>query len=68
MFQSYCTNGFLFDEDVGRCVPEEVCGIVDDAVSESVSLSKSKCDGVEDGISKGIGLCLSEYYVCKKVS
>ncbi|CAG9529938.1 unnamed protein product [Cercopithifilaria johnstoni] len=64
--KSYCTNGYLFDEDVGRCVPAEVCGIVDDAVAESGSLAKEKCDGIEDGVSKGIGLCLSEYYVCKK--
>lgn len=58
----------MFDEDVGRCVPAEVCGIVGDAVAESVSLEKEKCDGVDDGVSKAIGPCLSEYYVCKKVS
>ncbi|KAL3981484.1 Chitin binding Peritrophin-A domain family protein [Acanthocheilonema viteae] len=64
--KSYCTNGYLFDGDVGRCVPAEVCGIVDDAIGESMSLAKEKCDDTIDGISKGIGLCLSEYYVCKK--
>lgn len=68
MFQSYCTNGYLFDEDIGRCVPAEVCGIIDDAVVKSVSSAKEICDGVEDGTSKRIGPCLSEYYVCKKVS
>ncbi|VIO85929.1 Chitin binding Peritrophin-A domain containing protein [Brugia malayi] len=64
--KSYCISDYLFDEDVGRCVPAEVCGMVGDAIAESVSLTKEKCDGVEDGTSKGIGLCLSEYYVCKK--
>ncbi|EFO24026.1 hypothetical protein LOAG_04466 [Loa loa] len=64
--KSYCINGYMFDEDVGRCVPAEVCGIIGGAVAESVSLTKEKCDGVEDNISKGIGPCLSEYYVCKK--
>uniref|UniRef100_A0A0R3RYE3 Chitin-binding type-2 domain-containing protein n=1 Tax=Elaeophora elaphi TaxID=1147741 RepID=A0A0R3RYE3_9BILA len=64
--KSYCTDGYLFDEDVGRCVPAGVCGIVDDAVAESVSLAKGKCIDIQDGISKGIGPCLNEYYVCKK--
>ncbi|KAM3727042.1 Chitin-binding domain protein [Dirofilaria immitis] len=63
LHKSYCTNSYLFDEVVGRCVPAEICGAV---VPESISLAKGECDGIEDGVSKGIGPCLSQYYVCKK--
>lgn len=65
MFQLYCTNNYLFDEVVGRCVPAKVCGAV---IPETMSVGKKKCDDVEDGVSRGIGPCLNQYYVCKKVS
>ncbi|VDK72338.1 unnamed protein product, partial [Onchocerca ochengi] len=59
----YCTNNYLFDEVVGRCVPAKVCGAV---IPETMSVGKKKCDDVEDGVSRGIGPCLNQYYVCKK--
>lgn len=67
-FQSFCTSGYLFDEDVGRCVPAAVCGTVGDAVADSMSLAKGMCDGIQDGVAMGSGTCLNYYYVCMKVS
>uniref|UniRef100_A0A183E5W8 Chitin-binding type-2 domain-containing protein n=1 Tax=Gongylonema pulchrum TaxID=637853 RepID=A0A183E5W8_9BILA len=59
-FQSYCISGYLFDEDVGRCVPAEECGIIGEAVAGSKSLEQGICDGVEDGVAKSrASVCVS---------